>query len=54
MLGNRDLINVSIAADMPWAVDMRTCRLIANHNVNFMLLMNCFDEVRLCILQKRT
>ena len=42
MLESRDLMYVSIAADMPWAVDLRTCRLIPNHNVNVMLLMNCF------------
>ena len=54
MLGNQGLMYVSIAADRPGAVDMKTCRLIPSHNVNVMLLMNCFDEVRLCILQKRT
>lgn len=42
MLGNRDLMYVSIAADMLWAVGMRTCRFIPNYNVNVVFLMNCF------------
>lgn len=54
MLGNRGLILVSIAADMPWAVDKETCRLVADHNVNAVLLMSCFEEVCFGMLQKGT
>lgn len=54
MSGNQGLTDVSIAADMPWAVEEKTCRLIPNHNVYVVLLMNCFEEVRLSMLQKGT
>ena len=46
-------MNVSMA-DMPSAIDKKTCRLIPNHNVNVMLAVNCFQEVRLSMLQKGT
>ena len=54
MSGNQGLINVSIALVVLWAIDMETCRLIANNNIYVMLLMNCFEEVRLSVLQKST
>lgn len=43
---------VSIAADMPWGIGMKTCRLIPNYNVYGVLLMNCFEEVRPSMLQE--
>ena len=54
MLRNQGLMEVSITLDKPRAMDKWTCGLIANHNVYVMFLMNGFDEVRSCILQKRT
>lgn len=54
MLGSQDLMNVSIATDMPWAIDKKTCRLIPNHDIYVMLLMNCFEEIRSSMVQKRT
>ena len=54
MSGNQDLINVSIALVVLWAIDMKTCRLIANNNIYVMPLMNCFEEVRLSVLQEST
>lgn len=52
MLGNQGLMDVSVAADIPWTINKKTRRLIPNHNIYSMLLMNCFEEVRLSMLQK--
>ena len=54
MLGNQGLMNVSIAAERPWAIDKKTCRLIPNHNIYVMLLMNCFEEIYSSMVQKGT
>ena len=54
MLGSQGLINVSIALDMPWAIDRKTCRLVSNYNVDLMLLMNCSEQTCPRILQKST
>ncbi len=47
---NQGLMDVSITADMPQPIDIKTCRLIPNHNVNVVLLMNRFEEARLSML----
>ena len=52
MLGSQGLTNVSVAADIPWTIDKKTRRLIPNHNIYSKLFMNCFEEVRLSMLQE--
>ena len=54
MLGNQGLMNVRRGSDMPWAIDRKTCGLVPNYNIYVVLLMDCFGEVRLSVLQKRT
>ena len=45
-------MSVVIAFDVPRTMDKKTCRFIPNHNVYVVLLMNCFEEVRLSMLQE--
>ena len=54
MSGNQGLMNVRSGSDVPWAVDKKTCGLVPNYNINVVLLMNGFGEVRLSVLQKST
>ena len=54
MSGNQDLMNVRKASDTPWAIGKKTCGFVPNYDVYVVLLMDCFGEVRLSVLQKST
>ena len=52
--GNQGLMNVRRASDMPWAIGKRTCGLVPNYDIDVVLFMDCFEEVRPSVLQKCT
>ena len=54
MSGNQGLIDVRRASDIPWVMDKKTCGLVPNYDIDVVLLMDCFREVRLSVLQKCT
>ena len=47
-------MNVSITLAMPWAIDKKTCGLVPNYDVDVVLVVNRFEEVRLSMLQEGT
>ena len=47
-------MNVRKACEMPWAIDKKTCGLVPNYDIDIVLLIDCFEEVRLGVLQKST
>ena len=54
MSGNQGLMNVRIPRETPWAIDKKTCGLVPNYDIDIVLLINCFEEVGLSVLQKCT
>ena len=54
MSGNQGLMNVRGASDTAWAIGKKTCGFVPNYDIYVPLLMDCFGEVRLSVLQKCT